>query len=77
VHGCPTVAAPLTSLPEVGGGAARYADPRDVEAWAAAMRALTEPAEANRLRALGRARAGLFSWEEAASRYRAIYRELS
>lgn len=77
VHGCPVIAAPLTSLPEVGGEAVRYADPDELDSWAEALVAVSSPTEADRLRRLGRVRADLFSWQAAAARYNRIYKQLS
>jgi glycosyltransferase involved in cell wall biosynthesis len=75
--GCPVVAAPLTSLPEVGGDAALYADADDAEAWRAAMALMigNDAARASAI-AAGTARAALFSWETAARRHDALYREI-
>jgi alpha-1,3-rhamnosyl/mannosyltransferase len=56
-----------SSLPEVGGDAARYVDPLDVEAIRAGLAALLrDPAERARLAARGRARAEEFSWARTA-----------
>ncbi len=57
----------VSSLPEVGGDAVRYADPQDVGAIRAGLDALLRsPAERARLAAAGRARAAGFSWERTA-----------
>jgi glycosyltransferase involved in cell wall biosynthesis len=65
--GCPVVTSPLSSLPEVGGDAALYVDPRSPEAIAAALdRLVREPELATSLASRGRARAALFSWERTA-----------
>ena len=56
-----------SSLPEVGGDAVRYADPRDVASIRAGLDALLrDPAERDRLAAAGRERARRFSWERTA-----------
>jgi glycosyltransferase involved in cell wall biosynthesis len=56
-----------SSLPEVAGGAALLFDPHDIAAIAAAItRLLCDPDEAARLRAHGRERARLFTWERTA-----------
>jgi glycosyltransferase involved in cell wall biosynthesis len=56
-----------SSLPEVGGDAARYVDPLDVDDIRAGLAALlSDPAERARLAARGRARAAGFSWARTA-----------
>jgi glycosyltransferase involved in cell wall biosynthesis len=56
-----------SSLPEVAGGAALLFDPHDERVIAAALtRLLDDPQEAGRLRAYGRERARLFTWERTA-----------
>jgi glycosyltransferase involved in cell wall biosynthesis len=78
IHDCPVIAAPLTSLPEVGGGAALYADPATPDAWGAAMARLAgEPDLATTLRRAGQARAAGFSWAHTAAAHAALYAELS
>jgi glycosyltransferase involved in cell wall biosynthesis len=74
---CPVLASPLTSLPEVGGDALLYADPRDIDAWAESMTAITsdEPLR-QRLIVAGRSRATLFSWDESARRHMEAYSQL-
>ena len=57
----------LSSLPEVGGDAVEYVDPRDVRALARALESLLRSPERRReLGELGRARAAEFSWEHTA-----------
>jgi glycosyltransferase involved in cell wall biosynthesis len=57
----------VSSLPEVGGEAVRYADPHDVDAIRDALDALLrDPAERARLAAAGRERSRRFSWERTA-----------
>ena len=64
--GTPVIAADATALPETAGGAARLAAPEG-EAFAEAVceRALG-PAERERLRAAGLARAAPFTWDRTA-----------
>lgn len=65
--GVPVVSSNASSLPEVGGEAVMYFDPRDVDALADAMRrALTDESLRNDLRARGFAQAKKFSWDKAA-----------
>jgi glycosyltransferase involved in cell wall biosynthesis len=66
-HGVPVACSNASSLPEVAGDAALLFDPRDQAAIASAIESLlTNPAEAARLRALGKARAREFTWERTA-----------
>lgn len=65
--GAPVVSSNASSLPEVGGDAVLYFDPRDVAALARALqRALADKALRNDLRARGFAQAKKFSWDTAA-----------
>lgn len=67
--GVPVLASNVSALPEVAGDAAVLVDPRDDSAIAEGLRRLLEdPALRERLRREGRARAALFTWEEAARR---------
>ncbi|HEX6107222.1 MAG TPA: glycosyltransferase family 1 protein [Gemmatimonadales bacterium] len=75
--GVPVVCSNAAAIPEVAGDAARYFDPRDVEAMAAAIAAVCrDPALRRDLAARGRARAAAFSWERAARETLAIYRRV-
>jgi glycosyltransferase involved in cell wall biosynthesis len=72
--GTPVVASNVSSLPEIGGDAALYADPLDVEGMAKAVRRLLCDAELREhLRARGLERAAQFSWGRTAARTRAVY----
>jgi glycosyltransferase involved in cell wall biosynthesis len=51
--GCPVIASTTTSIPEVAGEAALYADPHDVGTFACHVRALDDPATRVRLIGLG------------------------
>jgi glycosyltransferase involved in cell wall biosynthesis len=76
--GCPVVSSNLTSLPEVAGDAALLCDPRDIDAFAKAMRSLSSNDALRRdLSARGRERARGFSWETTARETIATYRELA
>lgn len=67
--GAPVVASDVTSLPEVVGDAGLLCKPRDVEAFATALRrVLDEPRLAATLRERGLARATEFSWDVTAER---------
>lgn len=65
--GTPTIASNRGALPEVGGDAAVYVDPQDIEAMSFALtQCLLIPEGVREIRELGLARAAQFSWERAA-----------
>lgn len=73
-RGLPVVCSDRGSLREVAGDAARRFDPERPEDIAAAIEAvLGDPAEAERLRAAGRAQAARFTWEATARAVLASY----
>ena len=75
--GAPVACAKTGSLAEVVGGAARGFDPHEVDAIAAAMRALLHDAELRAdLSARGLRRARQFSWQDAAGKTLEVYRSL-
>ncbi len=66
-RGVPVACSNASSLPEVAGDAALLFDPRDESAIVEALgRLLNDEELCGRLRALGRARAQLFTWERTA-----------
>jgi glycosyltransferase involved in cell wall biosynthesis len=66
-YGAPIIASDRGSIPEVAGDAAIIVDAEDDRALAAALtRLLTDPGEADRLRALGTARVATFTWQRSA-----------
>ncbi len=68
--GAPTLLADASSLPEVGGEAAAYADPYSVPSITSEMRALLEdPARLALLRTCGLERVTQFSWSRTAEVY--------
>jgi glycosyltransferase involved in cell wall biosynthesis len=72
--GAAVVTSGVSSLPEVGGNAVVYVDPRDEAAIGAALeRLLSSPAERAKLAERGRRRAAEFSWKRTA---RAVLTEL-
>lgn len=76
--GTPTVASSTTSLPEAGGHGALLVSPDDEHAIAATLQtALTDAALRSELRARGLAHAAGFSWEAAARRTAAVYRQVA
>ena len=75
--GAPTITSSTSSLPEVAGDAAWLVAPDNVEALGQAMVTLLSDQELReRLRQRGFERARLFSWQHAALRTSALYREL-
>jgi glycosyltransferase involved in cell wall biosynthesis len=71
----PVICSDIPALREVAGNAALYFDPRLPEQIARRMvEVITDQALADRLRELGRARAGAFSWSAAADGTLASYR---
>ena len=76
--GVPVITSNVTSLPEVGGDAVEYVDPRDREALVAVLRRLwTDDARVAELRRKGLERAREFSWDRTAEATAAAYREMS
>jgi glycosyltransferase involved in cell wall biosynthesis len=74
---CPVVAMNASSIPEVCGDAAEYALPGEPESLRAALEHVAYSTErAESLRALGRERIKLFSWEKCARETCEIYRKL-
>ncbi len=74
--GTPVLASDRASLPEVVGEAGMLLDPRDEDAWAAAMTRIdTDEALRRSLIARGRERASQFRWEEAARQTLAAFEE--
>jgi glycosyltransferase involved in cell wall biosynthesis len=72
--GIPVVTSNSSSLPEVGGTAALYVDPRDVEALREAVRrVLCDAALREQLQVQGLAQAAQFSWDRAAAQTEAVY----
>lgn len=65
--GVPVITSNTTSLPEVGGAAALYADPNSPTELAAALRrVLADPALRERMRAQGLEQVGKFDWQRSA-----------
>ena len=76
-RGVPVVAAGTSSLPEVGGEAARYVNPDSVEAIATEVQRVVED-EALRARSirLGIERAAQFTWRQTATETLRVYEEV-
>jgi O-antigen biosynthesis alpha-1,2-mannosyltransferase len=76
-HGVPVVTSTSSSLPEVGGPAALYADPRDARDLASKVRDAVENTELRvRMIQHGLERAREFTWRRAAQSTLAVYGEL-
>jgi glycosyltransferase involved in cell wall biosynthesis len=76
--GVPSIAARSSSLPEIGGDAALYFDPREPRELEAAIERLLNDAELRQsLIERGRKRAGEFRWDMAAEKTLAVLREVS
>jgi len=74
--GVPVVCSNTSSLPEVAGVAALYADPNNIGAWTHQLaEVLKNKKTANELRERGLARAKEFSWEKTAAATFKVYRE--
>lgn len=75
--GTPVVSSSAASLPEVGGDAAVYFDPLNVEELADAIeRVLDSSSLRGELRAKGLKRAAGFTWEECARKHVEVYRNV-
>jgi glycosyltransferase involved in cell wall biosynthesis len=72
--GSPVAASDVSSLPEVGGDAARYFDPEDVSSITDCLvRIVMDEAVREEMSAKGLSRAGQFSWERTARDTVALY----
>ncbi|MFN2166849.1 MAG: glycosyltransferase, partial [Anaerolineae bacterium] len=75
--GTPVVCSNASSLPEMGGDAARYFDPYDVEAMAETIRSVWIDANLRAdMRERGLVQAANFSWDQAALETLAVYERL-
>jgi glycosyltransferase involved in cell wall biosynthesis len=75
--GTPVVASNTSSLPEMGGDAARYFDPYDVDAMAEALRAVWTDADLRaEMRQQGLVHAARFSWGRAAEETIKLYEQV-
>jgi len=73
--GCPVIASNVTSIPEVGGDAALYFDPRSEDQIANSLQSvLNDPILRETLKEKGRVRAKQFSWSETARKTLAVYK---
>lgn len=75
--GAPVITSSVSSLPEVGGDAALYCDPLDVNSMAETFcRVATEPETVRLCKEKGLAYAKRFTWENAAKDLRRVYEKL-
>jgi glycosyltransferase involved in cell wall biosynthesis len=75
--GTPVITSNVSCLPEISGDCAKLVDPLSEPAIEAAMREILDWSETERAEVVkkGRAWAGKFTWEAAASAYIGVYRE--
>ena len=74
--GLPVITSNCSSMPEVGGDAALYVDPRNVSEIGEAMRRVAQDELlASDLRQRGRERASLFTWKKCAEQTWEVYRD--
>jgi mannosyltransferase len=71
--GCPVVAAARSSLPEVGGSAARYAQSQTADAYASELEALDSMSVRSSAVAAGMIRAQEFSWRRTVEGVMAVH----
>lgn len=75
--GCPAITSHISSLPEVGGDAAIYVNPKDVSSIADAMGSLLNAwPNMDAIAAASREQAAKFSWQRCARETLDVYREL-
>jgi glycosyltransferase involved in cell wall biosynthesis len=77
-RGVPSIAARSSSLPEIGGDAALYFEPRDVDGLTAQLtRVLGDATLRAELARRGRERAAAFRWDRAAAETLAVFRRVA
>lgn len=74
--GTPVVCSRTSSLPEIADDAASYFDPLDPDDMARAMQVVLNGLEATRMRARGRQRAAMFTWERSARMHYEVYEKV-
>ena len=73
----PVITSNTSSIPEIGGDAARYFDPGSVEGITAAIRDVVRDGSLQEeMRERGQAQAARFSWERAARETTEVYRRV-
>ena len=77
-YGCPVIASKISSLPEVGGDAAEYFDPENIDDITSKMESVFENIELRKtLIKKGSEREKLFSWDKCAEETYKFYKEIS
>lgn len=77
MSGCPVVTSPVSSLPEVGGDAVQYVDPKDPTAMADGLaRVISDIALKRRLIEDGKAQASKFTWQHTLTKTIDLYHHL-
>ena len=75
--GCPVLTSTSSSLPEVGGDAALYADPNDIDALKEKLRQIIEDEELRKtLREKGFVQASKFDWKKTAELTHNVYMKI-
>lgn len=75
--GTPVIASRATSLPEIGGDAALYAQPHQPESWSTALAQLLASPDLRRsLRGKGLQRARRYSWDRSADAHADLFKRL-
>jgi glycosyltransferase involved in cell wall biosynthesis len=75
---CPVLSSNMTSLPEVGGTAAVYADPYDIDAWQFVMESIADNMSLRlQLILAGAERIEHFSWQTAVDLHSRLYCDVS
>lgn len=76
--GSPVVCSQTSSLPELGGSAAHYFEPTDIDSMAAALDSvLGDPSLQEKMREKGLQQVSQFSWERAATETLGVYEKIS
>lgn len=76
-YGCPVLASNRSSLPEVGGNAAEYFDPENIEEITSKMESVFDSDESRKnLGMKGSEREKLFSWDKCAEETYKFYKEI-
>ena len=75
--GCPVITSNVSSLPEVGGDAALYINPYDINSLTNGMRKLISNSNLrSNLIGKGTSRAELFRWKNTAGKYLEVFRNI-
>jgi glycosyltransferase involved in cell wall biosynthesis len=73
-HDCPVISSDATCLAEIGGVAALYFDPKNIQSCVDSMElVLSDPAKRDELRSKGRVQVNKFSWKKMAEQTKQSY----